>query len=160
MPRPIRKQLFVDPKVQGTLLLRAVMYWVMCLTVITCMILVWRIVTGPARIFYTHFDDMWFHMGPALVASLLLLPVVLLDVLRTTNRFSGPVFRIRNGLRHLAQGLPVAPIHLRRGDFWHELAEEFNAVAARVQELERNQADREPDDFGVSEPSLPETAAR
>ncbi len=59
--RFVRKRLLVDPKVQGTLILRAVLYWVVCLVTLTLMLLCWRIVTGPARPFYTHFDDMWFH---------------------------------------------------------------------------------------------------
>ena len=56
-----RKQLFVDPKVQGALVLRAVMYWVVCLIAITLMLLCWRILTGPARMFYTHFADELTH---------------------------------------------------------------------------------------------------
>lgn len=160
MSRRSRKQMFVDARVQGMLLLRTVAYWALCLLTITSMVLVWRIVTGPARIFYTHFDDMWFHMGPALVSAALLLPLVLLDVLRQSNRFAGPLYRLRNSMRLLSLGLPVEPIKLRKGDFWHEAAEEFNALLARVAELERNQKQAEPDDFGVSEPSFPEAASR
>ena len=70
--KAMRKQLFVDPKVQGALVARVVFYWVLCLITITLMLLCWRIVTGPARLFYTHFSDMWFFYGPALIASFLL----------------------------------------------------------------------------------------
>jgi len=34
----LRKQLFVDPKVQGTLVVRVVFYWVVCLITITLML--------------------------------------------------------------------------------------------------------------------------
>jgi hypothetical protein len=37
-------------------------------------------------------------------------------------------------MRELARGEHVEPIHFRDNDFWHDFAEEFNAVAARVQE--------------------------
>ena len=83
--------------------------------------------------FYTHFDDMWFHYGPALVASLILLPMVIIDIIRTSNRFCGPLLRLRRSMRALAQGERVEPIRFRKGDFWGEFAEEFNAVVARVQ---------------------------
>jgi hypothetical protein len=63
--KSMRKQLFVDAKVQGALVLRVVFYWFFCLLAIALMLLCWRIVTGPARIFYKHFDDMWFFYGPA-----------------------------------------------------------------------------------------------
>lgn len=129
-----RKRLWVDPKVQGTLILRVVLYWVVCLVTVTLMLLCWRIVTGPARPFYTHFDDMWFHYGPALVASFLLLPLIVLDILRVSNRFAGPLFRLRRAMRALARGEEVRPISFREGDFWIEVAHEFNAILARFEQ--------------------------
>jgi hypothetical protein len=128
-----RKRLFVDPKVQGALVLRAMLYWAVCLMTIMLMLLCWRIITGPARMFYTHLDDMWFHFGPALVASTLLLPLVILDMIRLSNRFAGPLLRLRRSMRALARGEHVEPIEVRDGDFWKDFADEFNAVAARVQ---------------------------
>jgi len=128
-----RKQLFVDPKVQGALILRVVLYWMVCVVTITLMLLCWRIMTGPARPFYTHFDDMWFHFGPALVASFLLLPLVVYDIVQMSNRFCGPLFRLRRSVRALARGEHVAPISFRDGDFWPEFAQEFNTLLARVQ---------------------------
>jgi hypothetical protein len=129
----MRKRLFVDPKVQGALVLRTVLYWVVCLITITLMLLCWRILTGPARLFYTHFNDMWFHFGPAVIASSLLLPLVIWDMIRLSNRFTGPLLRLRRSMRALARGEYVEPIEFRDGDFWQEFAEEFNTLAARVQ---------------------------
>lgn len=134
--KKLRKQLFVDPKVQGALVARVVLYWAVCLVTITLMLLCWRILTGPARLFYTHFDDMWFHYGPALVASLVLLPLVIIDIIRVSNRFAGPMLRLRRSMRMLARGESVEPIEFRDTDFWHEFADEFNALRTRVMELE------------------------
>ena len=131
--KQVRKRLFVDPKVQGALVLRVVLYWVVCLITISLMLLCWRVLHGPSRMFYTHFDAMWFHYGPALVASLLLLPLVIVDVVRVSNRFAGPLVRLRRCMRALARGEDVKPIQFREGDFWREFADEFNAVLARVQ---------------------------
>ncbi len=128
-----RRQLFVDPKVQGALILRVVTYWIICVVTITLMILCWRIVTGPARPFYLHFDDMWFHFGPALVASFLLLPLVIYDIVQMSNRFCGPLFRLRRSIRALARGEHVAPISFRDGDFWPEFAQEFNMLLVKFQ---------------------------
>jgi hypothetical protein len=128
-----RKQFFVDPKVQGALILRVVLYWIVCVVAIVLMLLCWRITTGPARMFYLHFDDMWFHYGPVLVASFLLLPLVIYDIVRLSNRFCGPLFRLRRQMRALARGEHVAPVSFRDGDFWPEFAQEFNALLVRVQ---------------------------
>ncbi|HUT91364.1 MAG TPA: hypothetical protein VMY37_17835 [Thermoguttaceae bacterium] len=128
----IRKQLFVDSKVQGALVLRVLLYWAVCLITVTLMLLCWSILRTP-RMFYTHLDDMWFHYGPALIASFILLPMVVVDIIRVSNRFAGPLVRLRRSMRALARGEHVEPIKFREGDFWQEFADEFNAVAARVQ---------------------------
>ena len=131
--KSLRRHLFIDAKVQGALVLRAILYWVVCLITITLMLLCWRILTGPARMFYTHFNDMWFFYGPALVASFILLPLVIIDIIRLSNRFAGPMLRLRRSMRELARGEHVEPVRFRDGDFWQDFAEEFNAVVARVQ---------------------------
>ena len=131
--KSLRNQLFVDPKVQGALVLRVVLYWVVCVITITLMLLCWRILTGPARLFYTHFSEMWFYYGPAVVASSLLLPLVVVDIVRLSNRFTGPLLRLRRGMRALARSEEVKPIRFRDDDFWQDFADEFNALAARVQ---------------------------
>jgi hypothetical protein len=133
--KPKRKQLFVDPKVQGALILRVVLYWIVCVVTIVLMLLCWRIATGPARMFYLHFDDMWFHYGPALVASFLLLPLVVYDIVQMSNRFCGPLLRLRRAMRALARGEHVAPISFREGDFWPEFAQEFNALVVRMETI-------------------------
>ena len=133
--KAMRKRLFVDPKVQGALIARVVMYWVICLITIALLLLCWDIVTGPARVFYMHFDDMWFFYGPAAIASFLLLPLVIIDIIRISNRFVGPLLRLRRSMRALARGEDVEPIEFRNNDFWYDFADEFNAVRARILQL-------------------------
>ena len=104
--------------------------------------------------FYTHLDDMWFHFGPALVASTLLLPLVILDMIRLSNRFTGPLLRLRRSMRELARGEHVEPIEFRDGDYWQEFANEFNVLAARVQD-----ATPAPEAEPAAEPQAPEELA-
>ncbi len=131
-----RKQLFVDRKVQGALVIRAVGYWLFCLLTMSLALLLWRLWTGPARLFYLQFDEMWHWYGPAAIASLLVLPLVVIDIVRLSNRFAGPLYRLRREMRKLANGEPVRAIKFRDGDFWMEFADEFNAVAKRLDLLE------------------------
>jgi hypothetical protein len=76
----------------------------------------------------------------AVIALVVLLPLVLYDVVAMTNRFAGPVYRLRRSLAALAAGERVAPLQFRENDYWRELADEFNAVVAYVDEL-KEQAD-------------------
>ncbi len=131
--RTSHQRLLVDPGVQGVLVLRVVLYWIVCLVDVTLMLLCWRMFVGGAQPLAERWQGIWSDFGPALVASLLLLPLVILDVLKVSSRFTGPLFRLRRAMRALARGEQVAPISFREGDFWIEIAHEFNALAARLE---------------------------
>ena len=129
-----RKRFFVDFKVQGALLVRTAIYWFFCLFSVVTMLIVWRVVSGPTAFFADQLSELWQRFAPALVASLLLLPLVLMDSVRTSNRFAGPMFRLRRSMKALARGESVTPVHFRDEDFWRDMAEDFNAIAARMHE--------------------------
>lgn len=136
-----RRQLLVDPKVQGALLSRAAVYWGYCLLATWAVVCLSKMVINPAGGFDVQFDESLWYCGPMLVATLVVLPLVLVDLARLTNRFAGPLFRLRRDMRKLANGESVSPVKFRQHDFWRETAEEFNALLDRVQRLERELAD-------------------
>jgi hypothetical protein len=78
----------------------------------------------------------WRMFWPVFFASALVLPLLLADVLRVSNRFAGPMYRLRNALRDLADGKAVTPVKFREGDFWCNMADEFNRVLERMKDLE------------------------
>lgn len=131
--RAMRKRYYIDPKVQGGMLLRVLMYWACCLVSVTAMIIIWRIVvSGPARPFWTHFDELWFLYKPVAVASLLLIPMLFFDVIRFSHRFVGPMYRLRNCMSKLAKGEDPGDIRFRTKDFWQDYAESFNTLRQRL----------------------------
>ena len=136
-----RKHLFVDPKLQGPLVARVVFYWFVCLISITLMLMCWQVLSGAPRPFSVHLNKIWFQYGPALVASLIMLPLAIIDMIRFSNRFVGPLLRLRRSMRELARGEHVEPIKFRDTDFWQDFADEFNAVADRIQNHPADDAD-------------------
>ena len=140
-----RRKLFVDPKIQGALVLRVVGYWFFFLVTMATVLVSIRLLIGAARLFSWDWDiaDFWWWYGPAAVASLSLLPLLVVDTIRMSNRFVGPLIRLRREMRHLAAGDAAKTIRFRPGDFWQDFAEEFNAVARRMELLEA-QASRTP----------------
>jgi len=128
-----RQQLFVEKPVQGSLLIRVAGYWLFCLLTVTLWLLCWSIVSGPPRPAWVTLGDIWYRYAPALVASILLLPMVVVDAIRWSNRFVGPILRFRRSLQRLAAGETVTPIHFREGDYWHDITEHFNIVLERIQ---------------------------
>lgn len=138
MNKKKRKQLYVDPSVQGVLLLRTVLYWSFCIVMVTMFMVCWRIVTGPSRDLYVHLDYLWFHYAPVFVSTLLLLPILIIDTLTVSNRFAGPMVRLRKAMRQLADGdTNVSPLEFRKKDFWKDFADDFNRLLARM-ESEQN----------------------
>lgn len=135
-----RRQYFVDPKVQGAIVVRCLMYWGTCLFSTFVILFFWSLLTGPARFSWMTVDQLWFSYGPAFIASVLLLPLVLWDILKMTNRFAGPVLRLRRELKKLANGENVCPLFFRQGDYWRDVADDFNRVVLRLKELEAKES--------------------
>jgi hypothetical protein len=127
----------VDRRVQGALVLRAATYWLYCLLTLTLLTLCWQICNAPQpEPFSVHLAALTSNFAPVALGSLLMLPIVLFDVLRMSNRFTGPIYRLRRLVQQLADGQDVPELAFRDGDFWMEFANEFNAVARRIRELE------------------------
>ncbi|MBN1591035.1 MAG: hypothetical protein JW888_16095 [Pirellulales bacterium] len=154
-----RRQYFVDANVQGDLVWRLILYWCTCLATVMLTLLGWRILAGPMGMpIYYHFGDVLFYYGPALVVSMVILPLVIIDIIQFSNRFAGPMVRLRRAMRALARGEHVEAIHFRQHDYWRALAAEFNEVVARVQqetaersqrvESEKNRSDAGPASSG------------
>ena len=70
------------------------------------------------------------------VIMLALFPAFALDTIRFSNRFVGPIARLRRFMRELSEGKEIGTLAFRDNDFWADVADEFNSVTARVQEQE------------------------
>ena len=62
--------------------------------------------------------------------------IILVGVLTlfVTHRIAGPIFRIKRGIRDIAEGRLSETIILRKKDEFHDVAEELNALAARFRD--------------------------
>lgn len=128
---PRRKKL-VDSRVQGALVRRLALQWLACLVIATLSALVLQFCANPFVSPVVHFKNMWWSHGPLLVSVLLLLPVFVMDTIKLSNRFVGPIQRIRVSMRAVAQGEPAEPVSFRAGDFWQEIAEEYNVILEKL----------------------------
>jgi hypothetical protein len=135
-PRRLRRRYFVDAKVQGAMLVRVLLYWFCCMVSITALVVIWRLVSdGPTGSFWNHFDDLWTLYKPVAVASALLIPLMMFDVIRFSHRFVGPMYRLRNCMEKLARDEEVAEMRFRDKDYWQDYAEAFNALRKRMRQL-------------------------
>ncbi len=130
MPLSRRNQLLTDEAVQGELLFRAITYWFFCLLVVSLFVVGWSMYFGPPRPFSVIIQNSLVQFAPALLGSIVLLPIVLIDVVQVSSRFVGPIQRVRNVLRKAAAGEPTPALALRKDDFWQDLAQYANQVVA------------------------------
>jgi nitrogen fixation/metabolism regulation signal transduction histidine kinase len=104
----------------------------MCVLSISLVLLCQDAYRGPALGLVDLLKNHSFRYGPAISVSLLLLPIVMFDVVRMSNRFLRPVARLKQGLRDVADGRPAQPLNFRDDKFWDELAADFNRAAGRI----------------------------
>ncbi|MCA9246887.1 MAG: hypothetical protein KDA42_07215, partial [Planctomycetales bacterium] len=104
MPAFKRRQLFVDPKVQGALIMRTTFYWFMSVLTMSMFLLCWRVVSAPGQRFADHIEYLGNQYGLALLGSLVILPMLCIDIVKLSNRFVGPLYRLRRAMRDLAEG--------------------------------------------------------
>jgi hypothetical protein len=105
------------------------MHWLIFLVAVGAFLLFLEAIDGEP-------SDAWENMlrrhGPSVLFVLVLSPIYIRALCKLTNRFAGPMVRVRRGMHDLAEGRDVAPIHFRPGDFWQDLATDFNQVAERL----------------------------
>ena len=145
-----RSRLFVEPRVQGLLIFKVLLYWVNGFLTIGLLIAAWSVFADRPGTSGELFANMWGSVGPALFASLFLLPLIVMDCIRWSNRYAGPMVRLHRALKQLADGEKVATLRFRKGDLWYEMATEFNRVAARV-EHSRSDVDTVAEDVAEEE---------
>ncbi len=131
-----RARILVDPKVQWSIARRIVMHWMLflvCITSISAMVRLLSAVGQQPSV--SAFQSALTAQIPIFGVMLMLLPVFLRDTLKMSNRFAGPMYRLRTALIQLRESENVPPIKFRTGDFWQEAAADFNIVLAQIQQL-------------------------
>ena len=119
-----RRRLVTDRRLQGTLLVHTAIYWFYSMFGVAMIALCGIVFIRRPATSDDLFNELLLNCGPLLLGSLAILPLVLLDCLRLSNRFAGPMLRFQRALRELASGETTQPINLRKGDFWSEFADE------------------------------------
>lgn len=136
-----RRIYFVDKKVQGALLVRAVRYWLLSVVVVgTLIILGWMFITPGMVVLVQLRQQLPLFFGGLLVsllASLAVLPLILYDMMRMSNRFVGPMYRLRKAMQQAADGQSVEPLAFCDQDYWQEFAEASNLMNEQLQSLEK-----------------------
>jgi hypothetical protein len=132
-----RSRYLIDPKVQWSIAGMITYHWavfLLCLVTISAMVQV-MVAAGHHPFVNSLTEAIRAHL-PILGMMVLMLPIFLRDMLKMTNRFAGPMYRLRLSLSSLSNGRPTSKIRFRSKDFWQEVADDFNTILGRIEELE------------------------
>ena len=135
-----RRQRFIDRPIQGALIVRAVLFWGCTLISQCALMIAFAVLFTPPEEFYTQVNSLFWNLKLAAYGSLIVLPLILYDLIRLSHRWVGPIFRLRTAMQSLGRGEQVEPIRFREGDYWQELAGDFNVIAAELTRLRQSAA--------------------
>ena len=93
--------------------------------------------------FYESMKAAIVAQAPLLLVMFILMPIFLRDTLQLSNRFAGPMYRLRTALGEVAGGGEGGKIKFRDGDFWLEVADDYNLVHEQLQILKSRNAELE-----------------
>ena len=71
-----------------------------------------------------------------------MLPVFVYDTMKLSNRIAGPVVRLRSTMDQIRKGENTASLQFRDGDYWQEMADEFNEMVHELKRHERSLMER------------------
>ena len=132
---PARQVLVTDKVVQGALLRRLAFYGACGLFYFSVIEFLDVALANPAQSRWEiamGFFERSIYWAPGIVV---LMPIFAYDLLRFSNRLTGPVTRLRKEMRDLKAGVQSEPIEFRRGDFLREMADEYNSLRDEIVEL-------------------------
>jgi sensor histidine kinase YesM len=127
-----RKKIFVSGRIQGQLVLRLGLYWVLYHFVLWHALFAYHFVeqrmsgTITAVPFGELYASFWTRYYPIVMCAVCMLPIFLVDLVRLSHRIAGPLVRFRNSLQQMIAGEEVRHVRLRKGDLLTELETTFN----------------------------------
>lgn len=145
-----RKRTYVNARVQGRIVGRVAAYWVLYHIVLWHGLFVFRyaqirmssdeiLLSQPVGSVYWQFC---INHIPLLMASLLIMPLFMLDFVRLTHRVVGPLVRAGDALQQLMQHRRVPSVEFRKGDLLTEFEHTFNDFLAFYEENKNAAATR------------------
>lgn len=139
----IRRKLYVNREVQNALILRSILHWFFYMCAILLTVVVFTAIRDPSQMAIKLVYQSFVYFSPAIIASVILLPLFVWDILKAGNKVAGPIHRLRNEMATLVAGHDIRELRFRDGDHWIDFAEEFNALSNELMTERRARAKAE-----------------
>ena len=133
----LRQKVWIDSNVQGVLVGRIILYWSGILLYFGISMGCFQMMQYPEWTIAEHFQSIFEQVWPCLPTFVLLLPLVIFDIVRLSNRFVGPIYRLRMHLSKLNSNANTYPLNFRDDDYWQQLAEPINQLQCTILTMEK-----------------------
>lgn len=131
-----RKSFLVDCQVQLHIAARVAIYWCAAVIFVILPLAFVRTFTGDGGFFAANILEVSSEYWPVFLMMFLFLPFAVYDSIKVSNRFAGPIYRLRNELKRRESGEVVGPIKFREGDYYSDLPASINTLIAQIDDLE------------------------
>lgn len=143
--RKKRTKFFVDKSVQGSIAKRVTIHWICFFAIMIALQVLTTWMVNPMSTRGELFKMVVQNNGLFLMAVVLLLPSFVFDTVKLSNRFAGPMVRLKNAFQEVAETGELKEIQFRDGDFWMDIAEKYNAMVRVVNEKQKSESTKDVD---------------
>ncbi|MFN3192242.1 MAG: hypothetical protein ACE361_17155 [Aureliella sp.] len=138
-----RGKIFIDRTVQGALAKRIFAHW--CIFFGLSLLSLFAIeyfVGDPKLTFGGKLSLIWEKYAFFILLMITIVPSFIYDSIKLSNRFAGPMVRLRDSIKRIADGGEVSELSFRDGDFWQDVSVEFNRMNDRISETRQEKGRR------------------
>ncbi len=128
----LREKFWIDDKVQGVLIGRVMLYWAVGVIYLGLGIVGFQFYENPNWSILQHLQCLFSQVWPWLPSMVLLVPLIVCDIVRLSNLFAGPIYRLRNHLNQLVDDPECVPLKFRVDDYWQELSVPVNRLQTEL----------------------------
>jgi hypothetical protein len=124
----LRQKVWIDGNVQGVLIGRIVLYWAVGMLYVALGSICSQYYEHPEWGVGRHLSSLFEQFWPWIPSLVLLMPLVIHDIIRMSNLFTGPIYRLRVHLAELLVNPECLPLKFREDDYWHDLVAPMNRI--------------------------------
>ncbi|MEQ1827472.1 MAG: hypothetical protein ABL921_16050 [Pirellula sp.] len=127
-----RRKVVVDVQTQRVLAMRMVFHCMLFTVVGGISVTVNEYMTNSAMNLQLLQESVTRNFISYSCTILALLPLLIYDSMKLSNRIVGPICRLRDSMRKIASNEQVDRLNFRVRDYWQEVPGEFNAMVDRL----------------------------
>ncbi|MEM9587224.1 MAG: hypothetical protein AAGA03_08075 [Planctomycetota bacterium] len=144
MKNPKRTRILVDPEVQWAIGRRVIGHWMLfALALVSLNVAISVLLAAGTRPWSESFGEALRSQIPIAIVIAALIPAFVRDTMKLSNRFAGPMYRLRTTLAQVRENQTPQPVSFRDGDFWQDVAGDFNVVLSELAMLRKQVKDLE-----------------